>query len=141
MIDNWLEALDDDEVTAVVMLDLSAAFDVVDHSLLLKKLKIYGFEEKEVAWMWSYLSGRRQCVYVDGFLSDPADLEAGVPQGSILGPLLYIIFTNDLPEVIHNHLSDSNTFFNTNCKVCGSICCFADDSSLSVNGKDSRIIN
>ena len=141
MMDNWLEALDNDEVTAVIMLDLSAAFDVVDHSLLLDKLKIYGFEDKEVTWMWSYLTGRRQCVYVDGSLSDPAEIEAGVPQGSILGPLLYIIFTNDLPEVIHNHLSNNNTFFNTNCKACGSICCFADDSSLSVSGKDSRIIN
>ena len=75
------------------MLDLSAAFDVVDYSLLLEKLKIYGFQEKEVAWMCSYLTGRKQQVYIDGHLSEPADLEAGVPQGSILGPLLYIIFT------------------------------------------------
>ena len=98
MMDVWLEALDNDDITAVVMLDLSAAFDVVDHLVLLDKLKVFGFKEKETAWMHSYLTGRRQQVYVDSALSDPADLEAEVPEGTILGPLLYIIFTNDLPE-------------------------------------------
>ena len=86
MMDVWLEALDNENITAVIMLDLSAAFDVVDYSLLLEKLKIYGFQEKEVAWMCSYLTGRKQQVYIDGHLSEPADLEAGVPQGSIFGP-------------------------------------------------------
>ena len=141
MMDVWLEALDEDNITAVIMLDLSAAFDVVDYFLLLEKLKIYGFDEREVVWMYSYLAGRRQQVYVDGCLSEPADLEAGVPQGSILGPLLYIIFTNDLPEIIHDHLFDNNTFFNLDCKTCGSICSFADDSSLSVSGRDAGLIN
>ena len=68
MMDVWLEAFDEDEVTAVIMVDLSAAFDVVDHCILLDKLKAYGFEMKEVLWIQSYLTGRRQQVYVDGAL-------------------------------------------------------------------------
>ena len=88
--------------------------------------------------MHSYLTltGKRQQVYVDGALSDPLDLEAGVPQGSILGLLLYIIFTNDLPEAVHGHHLRNNAFYNSNCNDCGSICCSADDSIYSKSGKD-----
>ena len=90
MMDTWLEALEEGEVTAVIMLDMSAAFDVVDHTILLDKLKLYGLTEGALTWVKSYLEGRSQRVYCDGHLSDSLDLEAGVPQGSILGPLFYV---------------------------------------------------
>ena len=81
--DQWVEAFERDEVTAVVMLDISAAFDVVDHNILLQKLEILGFKEGTIAWLRSYLTGRSQKVYIEGFLSEALYLEAGVPQGSI----------------------------------------------------------
>ena len=70
---------------------LSAAFDVVDHNILIQKLEILGFEECTLSWVSSYLSARSQQVCIEGSLSDPLPLEAGVPQGSILGPLLYML--------------------------------------------------
>ena len=142
MYDSWVEASDRGEYSSVCFLDLSAAFDVVDHDLLLKKLAIYGFDEKSVNWMESYLRGRKQVVCVDGCLSSKLEIEAGVPQGSILGPLMYIIFTNELPEIIHEHPPNPihqpvDSSFDQNCDSCGSICCYADDSTFSYAGQDS----
>ena len=82
----------------MVLLDMSAAFDMVDHNLLIEKLLLYGFDNASAAFIKSYLSDRRQTVCIDGTCSPLLSLEYGVPQGSIIGPLLYIIFTSDLPE-------------------------------------------
>ena len=82
MVDIWLEALEDDEVSAVVMLDMSAAFDVVDHRILLDKLHLFGLDGSTIDWFESYLTYHTQQVLIDGVLSDPLQVEAGVPQGS-----------------------------------------------------------
>ena len=90
MIDHWIEAFENKEITAVVMVDQSAAFDVCDHQILLVKLKIYGLQEATLGWFSSYLENRQQTVYIEGALSEIRKLEkAGVPQGRILSPLLY----------------------------------------------------
>ena len=141
MFDTWLEALENDEVTAAIMIDLSAAFDVADHTILANKLEEYGMDNGAVSWFRSYLSERSQHVYIDGSLSDPLSLSAGVPQGSVLGPLLYIIYTNDLPEAVHHHLGQGNSFYNVHCHMCGGICSFADDSTLTISRSNPEELN
>ena len=105
MYDAWVEGVDQGQHTdtGACFLDLSAVFDVVDHPLLVEKLRLFGFTEESLSWVTSYLSDRSQTVYIEGFFSKILPVPTGVPQGSILGPLMYIIFTNELPEVIHDH--------------------------------------
>ncbi len=83
-----------------VLLDLRAAFDIVDHDLLLTKLAAYGSSPTAINWTNSYLSSRMQSVFFNGSFSSPKCLQCGVPQGSCLGPLLFSIFTNCMPYVL-----------------------------------------
>ena len=139
MYDKWVEALEEKKFTGVCFLDLSAAFDIVNHPLLLEKLKLYGFDSPSIEWIRSYLFGRHQLVYIEGKMSKLLPVSSGVPQGSILGPLLYIIFTNELPEVLYNHRVNQGVY-SMHCDCCGSLCCYADDSTFAVSSSNLDII-
>ena len=93
LYDIFIRGAENRELTAALLLDLSAAFDVVDHQILLKKLEVYNFSPSTISWIRSYLEGRQQIVTVESRLSDPMPVgEQGVPQGSLLGPILLLIF-------------------------------------------------
>ena len=140
MYDQWVEEVEAGQMVGVMMIDLSAAFDMVDYSLLLDKLALFELEAEVTQWLQSYLTGRSQSVLVDGCLSPPLNIEFGVPQGSILGPLMYIIFTNDIPDLVHDH-AISYDMPEPHCSGCGSTVCYVDDATFSVSHSDPAILS
>ena len=111
-------SLDKNEYSIGVLCDLSKAFDTLDHGILTDKLYHYGIRGNINKWLISYLTNRKQFADLDGILSSTAPLLAGVPQGSILGPLLFLLYVNDLPASVEKMRPIM----------------FADDTNLVING-------
>ena len=99
--DDWAFNIDRGNVNAVVFLDLKKAFDTLDHDNLLFKINLYGIQGIALDWFRSYLTNRAQQCLVNGSLSRICSLKCGVPQGTILGPLLFLIYINDLPNCLY----------------------------------------
>ena len=116
---NLNKSLDKKEKIGLVMMDLSKAFDCISHDLLIAKLYAYGFDKNSIRLIYSYLKGRNQRVKINSEYSSWKEILDGVPQGSVLGPLLFNLFVNDLFLFVEK----------------SEICNYADDNSLIVADK------
>ena len=106
IVNNWQSFINQGDIVGCISLDLRRAFDLLNHDILLKKLQLYGLDDRAVKWFKSYLTCRKHIVCIDTYLSNEEDIHYGIPQGSMLGPLLFIIFINDLPCHIKSSLLD-----------------------------------
>ena len=139
--DRLYEAVDEKQVSTIMTIDQSAAFDCVPFDVLIGKLRLYNLGEQSINWIQSYLTYRTQFVKIGRASSRMFAVERGVPQGSVLGPLLYSLYVNEMTEAIidpncrsETHRDNSN-LFNVKCEQCGNVTLYADDATYHVSSK------
>jgi len=125
-VHHWAQSLDKRSSTHIFFLDFSKAFDSVPHEHLLIKLDCIGVRGAVLKWIRSFLTDRRQRVMLEGCTSTWAPVTSGVPQGSILGPLLFLVYINDIDTQLNSHVK----LFADDCAIYNQVSCKADTSSL-----------
>ena len=123
--DDWYSGMDEGLFTGLISIDLKKAFDTVDHEILCQKLEHYGVVGKELSWFKSYLSNRKQYCRINGVDSNINDINIGVPQGSCLGPLLFLVYINDFSCILKS----------------SKVSTYADDTSIYHSSKDITQLN
>ena len=115
VLEEWSEALDNGNGVDCVYMDYQKAFDTVPHRRLLKKLEAYNIGEEMIQWIQNYLFGRKQKVSINNSDSNWKEVSSGIPQGSVIGPILFVIYINDLPEIVKSRVylfADDTKIFN-----------------------------
>ena len=129
VLEDWTSSLDDGIPVDAIYLDFAKAFDSVPHKRLVNKMSAYGIKGNVLSWITDFLVGRRQRVSVNGSLSDWACVDSGVPQGSVLGPVCFVLFINDLPEATSN----TSEMYADDTKLYGKIASEADRDRLQAD--------
>ena len=111
IVNDLLNAMDEDKISVLLLLDLSAAFDTIDHQILLSHLEtVFGICSTALQWFQSYLLDRNQCIVVNNSASSSSPVMFGVPHGSMLGPVLFVLYTTPLSDIIANHPDNHQLF-------------------------------
>ena len=135
LVDKYHQALQDKQHMVGLFIDLSRAFDTLSHDILLKKLYKYGIRGSAWNWVKSYLSNRKQYVSHGSEKSGTGNIEIGVPQGSILGPLLFLLYINDLCDVSHRvsfiQFADDTSIYCTGSSLEG-VCATLETEMISI---------
>ena len=122
-LNDWTSSLDGGTGTDVIYLDFQKAFDTVPHCRLLKKLDAYGIKGNLLLWIKSFLTNRPQQVILNGSASKTFSVSSGVPQGSVTGPLLFLVYVNNIPEQVGCNIrmfSDDTKIYTTIQDIAGS---------------------
>ena len=139
--ENIYQGVEDRKISEIMTVDQSAAFDILSHQILLDKCQLYGVGTNALKWLKDFLTNRSQYVKIGAASSRWRNVTCGVPQGSVLGPLLYAVYMNDITEAIKDENCTNSTHLNKDdlfgcqCEQCGELTTYVDDSTYHIASK------